>query len=173
MRKIRNAALVVIAIILGIVAYGLLTPSITHSFTVTIDRPVIAVFTKLADARQMPNWVRSLERVEPVGRPLFPGMPTSSYDLQYSQALLGRTYRLDILSVEPLSAISTRLHNDAASLVAEVRFKGEGGSTVMDVAINAQGGSLLTRMFLPLARWKVASESEENFQRFKAFMEKD
>jgi uncharacterized protein YndB with AHSA1/START domain len=173
MRYIRNTAILAIVIIVAIGAYGLLTPSITHSFSVSVDRPVITVFATLADARQMPKWVRSLEKVEPIGRPLFPGMPTSSYDLHYSKALLGTTYRLDILSVEPLSSISTRLHNRESSLTADVSLHGEAGSTRLEVTMTAQGGSPITRMFLPLAKWKVVSESEENFHRFKQVLESE
>jgi len=173
MHKIRNAAFLATAIIAVTGAYGLLTPSITHSFTITIDRPLIYVFTTLADARQLPNWVRSLEHVQPVGRSLFPGMPASTYELKYSKALLDASYRLDIVTIDPVSTVSTRMHNGSAIFEGYIHLRPKGSSTELDVMMTAKGASFLTRAILPLARWRLASETEENFQRFKAYVERD
>lgn len=158
-------------LIAGIVVYGLLTPTITHTFTVMIDRPVMSVFATLVDVRQMPKWVRSLERVEPVGRPLFPGMPSASYDLYYSRALLEPSYRLDIVNMDPPIAASARLNNQSASFEGDVQLHPEGKSTRLEITMTAKGVSFIPRVLLPFARWRLASEGEENFHRFKEVME--
>jgi hypothetical protein len=173
MRNIRNAAIAAIAIVAGIAAYGLLTPSITHTFTVTIDRPVMNVFSTLVDARQLPKWVRSLERVEPVGRPLFPGMPSASYDLYYSQALLEPSYRLDIVNIDPITSVSARLKNRSASFEGGVQLHPEGKATRLEITMTAKGESFVTRVLLPYARWRFVSEGEECFHRLKEVLENE
>ncbi len=155
----------------ALAVYGLLTPTITHKFSVQINRPVIPVFTKLASVNDMPQWIRGLDRVEPKGFHILPGLPTGSYDLFYSKGTLRREFQLDILNVDPLSSVKVRMSNDLMEIDCTARFSADRGSTILKLEAVAKGKGVLARMMLPLAKWRLESETEENIHRLKTILE--
>lgn len=159
-------------LLLGVLAgYGLLTPTVSHSFEVIINRPVIPVFTKMASVNDMPQWIRGLERVEPIGFNPIPGLPVGSYNLFYAQGITSTDFRLDILDVDPLSKIRVRMSNKVMELECTAVFVPDGEQTVMQLHAVSKGTTLLARMTAPYLKGRLRSETEENIGSLKRVLE--
>lgn len=171
MRTILKGGLVLLLLLGGLAGYGLLTPTIEHSFEVTVDRSVIPVFTRLVAVNDMPKWVRSLERVEPIGFNPIPGLPMGSYDLFYSKGLSSRQFRMDVLEVDPINTVKVRMGNDMMELECTATFTPQGDRTLMSLHSLTRGKVLLTRMALPFFIWRLRKETEENIANFKRLVE--
>ncbi|MCF8257687.1 MAG: hypothetical protein K9J06_09045 [Flavobacteriales bacterium] len=171
MRTMLKGGLALLLIVVGLATYGLLTPTITHTFDVTVNRPIIPVFAKLVSVNDMPQWVRGLETVEARGFNIIPGFPMGSYDLHYGSATVRDYFQMDILNIDPLQSAKVRLSNDMMEIECMAVFTAQGDSTVMSLQAVAKGKGLVARMALPYVKWRLRSETEENVARFKEIIE--
>lgn len=171
MRKAIIGGLVLLVLLGGLATYGLLTPTISHTFEVTVDRPVIPVFSKLVSVNDMPQWVRGLERTEPVGFNPIPGLPVGTYNLFYTQGISSRHFRMDILTVNPLQKVKVRLSNDIMELECTGIFTPQGDRTHMTLETVTRGKGLLAKMALPYFKWRLVAETEENMARLQEILE--
>lgn len=172
MRTLLKGGLVLLLLLGCLATYGLLTPSITHSFEATVNRPVIPVFTKMVSVNDMPQWIWGLERAEPSGFNPIPGLPVGSYNLFYSTGIASKTFRMDIMEVNPLQKVKIRLGNDVMEMECTAVFTPQGDKTFLSLEVITKGKGIFSRMAVPFFRWRLAAETEENIARFKEILER-
>jgi len=168
-----KGGLVLLLLLGGLATCGLLTPTISHSLEVTVNRPVIPVFTKLVAVNDAPQWIRGLERAEPIGFNPIPGLPVGSYNLFYSKGISSRTFRMDIKEVDPLEKVKVRMSNGMMELECTAIFTPQGDRTLLSLETICKGRGTLSKMVLPYFKWRLASETEENIARFKEILERN
>lgn len=171
MRTPLKIALAGLLIVVGMAIYGLLTPTISHKATTVVDKPVMAVFTHMIDVKKLPSWMKGLERVEPKGVRLLPGIPSGSYDLYYHRATISHQFQLDIVKVVPLSSALVRFSNDLMNIDCTVTLTAKGNQTEVSVENVATAKGIFAKMALPYVKWKLRSDTDDNVVRFKELIE--
>lgn len=171
--RLSYKVIVAFAVLLVVLAaYGLMTPQISHHYEIRVEKGVMPVFITLANADNLTQWVRGLEKVEPKpGNLPFPGLPVGSYTLFYSKGIVSRYYDLTVIKAVPLSEMAVKLTNIEADMKCTVVLKNDGHGTLLIVDVLAKANTVWGKMLLPYMKWRLGAEIDGNFEKFKSVVE--
>jgi hypothetical protein len=168
--KVVKATLVVILLITStLLLIGVFVPEVDDEFEVKINRPVMQVYAGMANLQQAPLWVAGLDSIEQTSG--FLAMPGSSFKLYYSGVETNVVYNMEVLEMVPLKSVKFKLDNDMFEFIVSIKFKADGGGTILKAYTQMKGKGLIPRSFLPLLKSSISEVGKTNFEGLKQLQE--
>ena len=169
MKTIKVILIIISTLVVAFLATGLLVQQTNYSATVSIDKPIDAVFSNLMQIDSVKNWIPDIKSVKPVH--INPGITGSVYDV----VVLNQGQ--EIVMTEKIMAYvlneKVTLFYDAENMLKkdDYLFSEENGITTITLNAACQSESFIMACMFPYFRATFQAQDQSYLNNFKTFLE--
>lgn len=161
---------VVVLIVAGGIAFGLLNPSVSYEASVEINKPREVVWAYFSDETKMGEWLKGFQKIEIISG------NKNEVGSKYKMTFIDQGQ--EIVMIETLKEFkrpekfAMHLEHEIMSSDSEITLAEENGKTTLTQKDNAVGSNILWRIMFAAMRSTFIDSSQENLNRLKANVEK-
>ena len=169
MKTIKVILIIISTLVVAFLATGLLVQQTNYSATVSIDKPIDAVFSNFMQIDSVKNWISDIKSVKPVN--INPGITGSVYDV----VVLNQGQ--EIIMTEKIMAYvlneKVTLFYDAENMLKkdDYLFSEENGITTITLNAACQSESFIMACMFPYFRGTFQAQDQSYLNNFKTFLE--
>jgi hypothetical protein len=169
MKTIKVILIIISTLVVAFLATGLLVQQTNYSATVSIDKPIDAVFSNFMQIDSVKNWIPDIKSVKPVH--INPGITGSVYDV----VVLNQGQ--EIAMTEKIMAYvlneKVTLFYDAENMLKkdDYLFSEENGITTITLNAACQSESFIMACMFPYFRGTFQAQDQSYLNNFKKFLE--
>jgi exo-beta-1,3-glucanase (GH17 family) len=169
MKTIKVILIIISTLVVAFLATGLLVQQTNYSATVSIDKPIDAVFSNFMQIDSVKNWIPDIKSVKPVH--INPGITGSVYDV----VVLNQGQ--EIVMTEKIMAYvlneKVTLFYDAENMLKkdDYLFSEENGITTITLNAACQSESFIMACMFPYFRGTFQAQDQSYLNNFKKFLE--
>ena len=169
MKTIKVILIIISTLVVAFLATGLLVQQTNYSATVSIDKPIDAVFSNFMQIDSVKNWIPDIKSVKPVN--INPGITGSVYDV----VVLNQGQ--EIVMTEKIMAYvlneKVTLFYDAENMLKkdDYLFSEENGITTITLNAACQSESFIMACMFPYFRATFQAQDQSYLNNFKTFLE--
>ena len=169
MKTIKVILIIISTLVVAFLATGLLVQQTNYSATVSIDKPIDAVFSNFMQIDSVKNWIPDIKSVKPVN--INPGITGSVYDV----VVLNQGQ--EIVMTEKIMAYvlneKVTLFYDAENMLKkdDYLFSEENGITTITLNAACQSESFIMACMFPYFRGTFQAQDQSYLNNFKTFLE--
>ena len=169
MKTIKVILIIISTLVVAFLATGLLVQQTNYSATVSIDKPIDAVFSNFMQIDSVKNWIPDIKSVKPVN--INPGITGSVYDV----VVLNQGQ--EIAMTEKIMAYvlneKVTLFYDAENMLKkdDYLFSEENGITTITLNAACQSESFIMACMFPYFRGTFQAQDQSYLNNFKTFLE--
>ena len=169
MKTIKVILIIISIVVVAFLATGLLVQQTNYSATVSIDKPIDAVFSNFMQIDSVKNWIPDIKSVKPVN--INPGITGSVYDV----VVLNQGQ--EIVMTEKIMAYvlneKVTLFYDAENMLKkdDYLFSEENGITTITLNAACQSESFIMACMFPYFRGTFQAQDQSYLNNFKKFLE--
>jgi exo-beta-1,3-glucanase (GH17 family) len=169
MKTIKVILIIISTLVVAFLATGLLVQQTNYSATVSIDKPIDAVFSNFMQIDSVKNWIPDIKSVKPVH--INPGITGSVYDV----VVLNQGQ--EIVMTEKIMAYvlneKVTLFYDAENMLKkdDYLFSEENGITTITLNAACQSESFIMACMFPYFRATFQAQDQSYLNNFKTFLE--
>ena len=169
MKTIKVILIIISTLVVAFLATGLLVQQTNYSATVSIDKPIDAVFSNFMQIDSVKNWIPDIKSVKPVN--INPGITGSVYDV----VVLNQGQ--EIVMTEKIMAYvlneKVTLFYDAENMLKkdDYLFSEENGITTITLNAACQSESFIMACMFPYFRGTFQAQDQSYLNNFKKFLE--
>lgn len=169
MKTIKVILIIISTLVVAFLATGLLVQQTNYSATVSIDKPIDAVFSNFMQIDSVKNWIPDIKSVKPVH--INPGITGSVYDV----VVLNQGQ--EIVMTEKIMAYvlneKVTFFYDAENMLKkdDYLFSEENGITTITLNAACQSESFIMACMFPYFRGTFQAQDQSYLNNFKTFLE--
>ena len=160
---------IIVLVIAGFFALGLLFPTLNSETRVTINKPRDVVWAYFVDQKNLSNWLPNVKSIENIsGEPMTAG---SKFKITFEED--GR----EIVMTETMTEVKEKevfgfiLENEVMKANARISFIDKGNQTEVVENNTFEGGNIFWKSLFVLMKSSIAGNSQKAYDKLKAHIE--
>ncbi len=170
MRILKWLGLLLLVLVVGFLAAGLIRPNVSYENKVTVNAPVERAYSVFVDESNMDKWMPTLQRIENIsGAPLEVG---SKWKLIFEEE--GETIEVleEMTAIDANERFAFNLETEPFLGTVDIRFTAIDSATSEIKAVTTMDGkNLIWKSLLALSKSMMETRSQEQYEMLKKAIE--
>ncbi|MCA9717473.1 MAG: SRPBCC family protein [Myxococcales bacterium] len=170
MKKVLKFVLgLVLVLVLGFFAAGLVIPTLSYETSVEVERPVETAWRVFMDGERMSQWMTNLQRVETIAGE--PGMVGSQFRLVFDENGEEVVVSEMVTEVRKHEVYAFTIESDSVGGNAAVRFEDLGMRTRVTIRNELQGQNPVWQSLIVISQGFMRDRQLEQLNKLKQLIE--
>ena len=165
MKILKYLVIVLLLLIIGFFALGLITPSVEYSSTITVDKPIEEAWAVMADETRVSEWLEDVKRLEPVsGTPNTVGAVSNIFvDNNGEEMMMKET----ITKYEAPNVIAMDFSMDFMDMEYEMTLKEKNGKVEITSTSKTIGNGAVAKSIVAMMPSAMKAQEDTNMNNLK------